>query len=375
MNDMNFAMSGQQLSALDHVARWLKNDAKKDKIFRLFGYAGTGKTTIAKHLAGNLNGEVVYAAYTGKAAMMMQLNGCEGASTIHSLIYRGTKGPDGKVSYYLDPDSAAADASLIVIDECSMVDDHLAHDLMSFGTPILALGDPAQLPPVNGDGFFRTAEPDAMLTEVHRQAKDSPILRLATDIREGKPLKYGTFGTSRVVPDGSLDVVEEALKADQLLVGRNVTRNYYNEAMRKELGRTGNMPEIGDRLVCQRNDHSLGIFNGGMFSVVFEPKKSRFTDTISLELESLEFPGHENYRVRVHPQFFLGEEDISTLKEPKNTQRFQYGYALTAHKAQGSQWGNVIIEDESYIFNEHARKWLYTAVTRASDRVTIVTRL
>lgn len=374
MNATNFTMSGQQLSALDLVTRWLKTDARTDKIFRLFGYAGTGKTTIAKHLAGDLNGSVVYAAFTGKAAMMMQRNGCEGASTIHSLIYRTVEGPDGKLSFRLDPDSAAAEADLIVLDECSMVDKRLAQDLLSFGTPILALGDPAQLPPVTGEGFFTNAEPDMMLTEIHRQAKDSPILRLATDIREGKPLAYGAYGTSRVVRDDSLDL-EEILAADQLLVGRNVTRNYYNEEFRRALGRSSDLPEIGDRLACQRNDHGLGIFNGGMFTVVSEPRKSRFGGTLLLELKSLDFPDHENYRVRVRPELFTGDEDRLTLAEEKNTQRFRYGYALTAHKAQGSQWGNVIIEDESHVFNEHARNWLYTAVTRASDRVTLITRL
>jgi exodeoxyribonuclease-5 len=374
MNATNFTMSGQQLSALDHVSRWLKTDAKKDRIFRLFGYAGTGKTTIAKHLAGGMSREVVYAAYTGKAAMMMQLNGCEGASTIHRLIYHSVTGPDGKVSFHLNPDSAAAEASLIVLDECSMVDEHLARDLLSFGTPILALGDPAQLPPVNGDGYFTNAKPNTMLTEIHRQAKDSPILRLATDIRSGKPLEYGTYGNCSVVPDGSLDL-EEIHNADQLLVGRNTTRNYYNGEIRRALGRVGDMPEIGDRLTCQRNDHGLGIFNGGMFSVVSEPKKSRFANTLSLELKSLEFLVEENYRGRVRPEYFTGAEKSLTHKELKNTQSFRYGYALTVHKAQGSQWGNVIVEDESHIFNENERKWLYTAITRASESVTIATRL
>lgn len=374
MNATRFVMSSQQLSALDRVASWLKKDSQTDKVFRLFGYAGTGKTTIAKHLAAGLNRQVVYAAFTGKAAMMMQRNGCEGASTIHSLIYQVEKGLDGKTSFRLDMDSAAADADLIVLDECSMVDDDLALDLMSFGTPILALGDPAQLPPVNGDGFFTNTEPDIMLTEIHRQAKDSPILRLATDIREGKPLKYGSYGRSCVVPDGSLEI-DEVLCADQLLVGRNVTRRYYNEEIRRALGRTSDLPEIGDRLACQRNDHGLGIFNGGMFTVVSKPKKSRFAETISLELKSLDFPSNEIYRVRVHPDFFARDETEVSEKELRNTQRFRYGYALTAHKAQGSQWDHVIIEDESHIFNRHARNWLYTAVTRAADRVTLVTRL
>ncbi len=109
------------------------------------------------------------------------------------------------------------------------------------------------MPPVNGDGYFTNAKPNTMLTEIHRQAKDRPILRLAKDIRSGKSLEYGTYGTSSVVPDGSLDL-EEFLNADQLLVGRNITRSFYNEEIRRALGRVGDMPEIGDRLTCQRND-------------------------------------------------------------------------------------------------------------------------
>lgn len=372
MNGTNITMSGQQIAALDHVSRWLAKDAKRKKVFRLFGYAGTGKTTIAKHLAGDLN--VVYAAYTGKAAMMMQRNGCEGASTIHRLIYEPVKEADGTVSFRLDPDSAAADADLIVLDECSMVDKQLARDLLSFRKPILALGDPAQLPPVDGEGFFTKAEPDAMLTEIHRQAKDSPILRLATDIREGKPLAYGTYGTSRVVPYDSLNL-EEIMAADQLLVGRNVMRSYYNREFRTALGRSGDLPEIGDRLACQRNDHGLGIFNGGMFNVVSEPVKARFSDTLLLELRSLDFPERENCHVRVRPEYFSGEEDRLKPADEKNTQKFRYGYALTVHKAQGSQWGNVIVNDEHFFFKKHARNWLYTAVTRASESVTLMTRL
>ena len=58
-----------------------------------------------------------------------------------------------------------------------MVDEDLGRDLLSFGKPVLVLGDPAQLPPVKGGGFFTEAEPDVMLTEVHRQAADNPIIR------------------------------------------------------------------------------------------------------------------------------------------------------------------------------------------------------
>ncbi|MBV8428237.1 MAG: AAA family ATPase, partial [Hyphomicrobiales bacterium] len=183
--------SPHQEAALKAVSAWL--DAKRKgqgapPIFRLFGYAGTGKTTLARHLAQNVSGKVLFAAFTGKAALMMRSKGCSGASTIHSLIYRARESGEERPNFELWDDSPAAEAKLIVIDECSMVDAELGRDLLSFGVPLLVLGDPAQLPPIQGGGFFTDARPDAMLTEVHRQAQDDPIVRLSMEVREGRRL-------------------------------------------------------------------------------------------------------------------------------------------------------------------------------------------
>src|SRR5579884_4347719 len=166
-----------QDAALNAVAEWLKEKPGTkgtSQVFRLFGYAGTGKTTLAKHLAEHVDGEVKFAAFTGKAASVMRGKGCRGASTIHSLIYRARESGEEVPSFDLWEEAPASKAELIIIDECSMVDAELGRDLMSFGKPILVLGDPAQLPPVKGGGFFTDAEPDVMLTEIHRQAKDDP---------------------------------------------------------------------------------------------------------------------------------------------------------------------------------------------------------
>src|SRR5213593_2331563 len=186
-----------QDSALKAVADWLK--AKPGRggtppVFRLFGYAGTGKTTLARHIAEGVEGEVKFAAFTGKAALVMRNKGCDDASTIHSLIYRTRESDNEQPSFELWDEAPASKAKLIVIDECSMVDAELGRDLLSFGTPLLVLGDPAQLPPIQGGGFFTSAEPDAMLTEVHRQAQDNPIVRLSMDIRAGRPLATGRSG-------------------------------------------------------------------------------------------------------------------------------------------------------------------------------------
>src|SRR5712672_2538695 len=219
-----------QDAALKAVAAWLKarpGSRGTPQIFRLFGYAGTGKTTLAKHLAEDVDGKVVFAAFTGKAALVMRRKGCAGASTIHSMIYRARESGEETPSFELWDDAPASKAELIVIDECSMVDAELGRDLMSFGVPVLVLGDPAQLPPIQGGGYFTDAEPDAMLTEVHRQAEDNPIIRLSMDIRAGLDLEPGRYGESVIVTRDDLDP-QRVIDADQVLVGRNATRRAYN---------------------------------------------------------------------------------------------------------------------------------------------------
>src|SRR5262245_3424177 len=160
-----------QDAALTAASNWLKAARGRASIFRLFGYAGTGKTTLAKHLAEGVDGKVLFAAFTGKAACVMRSKGCPGAATIHSLIYKARESGEEMPSFELWGEAPASKARLIVIDECSMVDAELARDLLSFGVPLLVLGDPAQLPPIQGGGFFTDAEPDAMLTEVHRRPR------------------------------------------------------------------------------------------------------------------------------------------------------------------------------------------------------------
>lgn len=166
--------SPQQDTALSLAGAWLR--LRHQPTFYLAGYAGTGKSHLARHLAGHARGNVAFAAFTGKAARVMRQKGCEGARTIHSLIYNTEVHPNGHVTVTLKPKDDLRQYSLIVIDECSMVNEEMGRDLLSFGIPVLVLGDPAQLPPVSGGGYFTSQDPDFMLTEVHRQAADSPIL-------------------------------------------------------------------------------------------------------------------------------------------------------------------------------------------------------
>ena len=339
-------------------------------MFRLFGYAGVGKTTLAKRLAESAAGETAFAAFTGKAALVMRSKGCAGASTIHALIYRASEGEDGAPTFTLNHDGPASRAALIVIDECSMVDAELGRDLLSFGKPILVLGDPAQLPPVKGGGFFTEAEPDVMLTTIHRQAQDDPIIRLSEIVRSGGEIAYGQYGESRVIRRDEIDAAD-VLAADQVLLGINRTRRLYNQRIRQLQGNDGaaagrrrqaglpaQRPRQGPdqrRPVAGRD--VLGAAQGlrahdGQIGRRSGPRRGQGGG-----------PAGSSSR---------GSKPTCPIATRRESDEFDYGYALTVHKAQGSQWDSVVLFDESRAFREHRARWLYTGLTRAARRLTLV---
>jgi exodeoxyribonuclease-5 len=361
-----------QDAALQAVAGWLKakpGEPGTPQLFRLFGYAGTGKTTLARHLAAHIDGEVKFAAFTGKAALVMRRKGCAGASTIHSLIYRARESGEETPTFDLWEDSPAAKAALIVIDECSMVDAELGRDLMSFGVPVLVLGDPAQLPPIAGAGFFTDADPDAMLTEVHRQARGDPIVQLSMQVRAGERLTPGEYGASSVVRRDAFDP-QRALETDQILVGRNNTRRAYNTRLRERRGFDDPLPLAGDKLVCLRNNRRKGLFNGGLWNVAERPTTRR--QILRLRLTSDEGFAGKGIKVSVRPECFTGKIEEIDWPQRKKYDEFDFGYVLTVHKAQGSQWDDVVLFDESFAFPDSRERWLYTGITRAAKRLTVV---
>jgi exodeoxyribonuclease-5 len=359
--------SREQEEALRTVGNWLRRGDQQ--VFRLFGFAGTGKTTLARHIAEGVDGEVTFGAFTGKAALVLRAKGCADASTIHSMIYRSRESDEGGPQFVLNRSSAAAKSDLIVIDECSMVDEELGRDLLSFGRPVLMLGDPAQLPPVKGGGYFTEAEPDVMLTEVHRQARDNPIVHLSMVVREGGRLEYGQFGESTVIRRSDVDAAR-VTAADQILVGRNHTRRLYDARIRELAGYRDPMPAAGEKLVCLRNDRTKGLLNGGTWTVkTLHPPKG---DHVRMDLLPEEEFRRRPAEVSVHRAFFESKEEEIPFAQRRDSDEFTYGYALTVHKAQGSQWDDVVLFDESFAFREHRSRWLYTALTRAAERITIV---
>jgi exodeoxyribonuclease V len=371
--------SPQQDEALKAVSRWLKEG--RSQVFRLFGYAGTGKTTLAKHFAENVDGDVLFAAFTGKAAQVLRSRGASNARTIHSLIYR-PRGEEaiedeetGKTSiapmFSINRQSPLAKAALIIIDECSMVDEQLGKDLMSFGTPILVLGDPGQLPPVTGGGYFTEQEPDYLLSEIHRQAKDNPIIQLAMDVREGREIMRGDYGSAQVISKSEV-TQSLVLDADQVLVGTNRTRRRYNQRLRELKGFSADYPQSGDKLVCLRNDPAKGLLNGSLWQVM-----SSSRETVKPGINLMIRPEDDDMdrgaaKIKLLKAAFEESETEIPWSTRKRYDEFDFGYALTVHKAQGSQWNNVVLFDESFAFRDSRERWLYTAITRAAETLTIV---
>lgn len=406
--------SPKQAAGLDAIARWLADPSGK-QTFYLAGLAGSGKSTLVEHVVGDLRGRVVHMAPTGKAALVMRRKGCPTATTVHSKIYRVAGDPPSKEQieklrgemkrlyavndlgaratadqlaqqlsraeeegkykgprFSLNLDSELKGATLGVVDEVSMVDRRMGEDLESFGTKLLVIGDPAQLPPVYGAGFFTSREPDAFLDEIHRQALDSPVLRLADLARRGERLPYGQIGEDvEVLRQGDLSLQERALAAEMIIVGRNRTRHACNAKIRRLRGRGEEpAPVKGDRVVCRRNNHELGLLNGSLWTV------DRSVPNFDQMAVKIDVVSEDDDRERVecdawlHP--FMGREgELDGIKRRERNE-FQWGNALTCHSAQGSQFDDVLLFDESRQFGQSASRWLYTGVTRAVRALTVV---
>lgn len=357
--------SSQQADALLKIQEWLIHGGQQ--VFRLFGHAGTGKTTLAREVLGMVGGRVMVGAFTGKAALVLRRKGLYAAQTLHSMIYKPEEDfITGKTRFVLNPDADLRHASLLIVDEVSMVGDDLGADIMSFGTRILVLGDPGQLPPIRGQGFFIDATPDILLTEIHRQAADNPIIRLSMDVREGKPLTVGAYGESRILRRMDLKQ-SDVMEADQVIVGMNKTRRSFNRRMREILGYIDPMPVAADRLICLKNDRDLGLLNGGMW-------KTETVECIGewVRMRVASDDDDKSVRVDVLRNFFDDTDDQIDVWKRKQSDEFTYAYAITCHKSQGSEWPNITVFDESGVFRADAIRWLYTAITRAADRITIV---
>jgi exodeoxyribonuclease-5 len=406
--------SPQQDKALKAVDYWLKNETKSKPVFRLFGPAGTGKSTLAKHFANGIEGTVRYASYTGKAAHVMEKMGCAGASTIHRLIYQPKiasklrlkelekqlldfhsasalpKDPEigerikvelakerenaGRMSFALNHASDLKYAKLLIVDEMSMCDETMGKDLESFGVPILVLGDPEQLPPIYGAGYFTEKEPDVMLSEIHRQALDNPIIAMSKTVREGGVLSLGTYGSSKVI-EHTLDG-EAILNHDIILTGLRKTKRACDLKWRELKGMSCPLPMAGDRIMCIKNNHQAGLLNGQIWENVYSAVDIG-GGCVSLAIRDPESDPElmMEQGVVAAERLFRGIP-LGRWEHEQDIEEFEYSYAITVHKAQGSQWSKVLLFDQKHRFpnmsDRDRRRWLYTGITRAAESVTVM---
>ncbi|RAI46169.1 ATP-dependent DNA helicase [Rhodoplanes roseus] len=422
---MTISLSDKQNAAIATIKDWYSNRSKDQQVCRVFGYAGVGKSTIVKYAIDELGlstekpGEVLYAAFTGKAALVMTRKGTP-ASTIHSLVYRVSEPTPQEIEklekeaaeiraglqargvaerlfeearlrslelrlkdahkprFVLNAESAVRDCKLLVLDEVSMVGAEMARDLLAFGKPTLVLGDPGQLPPVKGEGAFDAPNPDVMLTEVHRQAGESAVLRLATLAREGKWIPHGHHDDF-VWKMRRNDVgPEQLLKADQVICGRNATRIQLNVAMKRAAGFDAVFPGgNGEKLICLKNRNDVGLVNG-MFVTLDDIKDDgddiAFTASITSE-DGKKIGGGatgKGERFRIWRGPFLDHVMPDPERERREYQKKRtavecvWGWAITCHKSQGSSWPNIVIYDDGLGRTAEDRaRWLYTAITRA----------
>jgi len=425
---MSFTPSPQQAAAIRAIVDWYNDPYRLEQVFSLFGYAGSGKSTITRYFIEQLGlapmdrqggtGGVLFAAFTGKAALVMTRKGTP-ASTIHSLIYRVSEATPEEIArvekelfdlqgtlnrmkpaerafaetqirrlqlrladihkpqFILNDRSLVRDADLIVLDEVSMVGPEMAADLLAFGKPILVLGDPGQLPPIKGEGAFTNVEPNVMLTEIHRQAEESAILRLATMARQGAPIPYGSHD-DHVWKMRRTDIApEQMLRGGQVICGRNATRMHLNGAMKHAAGFASTLPQgSGEKIICLKNRHDLGLVNGMFVSLADVRNEGPLDFSASLTTE-------DGVAIAGRQRFYKGHYDDHVAPDPDRFRRdwkqmrglieTVWGYAITAHKSQGSSWPNVIVYDDGLGRTaEDRNRWLYTAITRAEQGLVLL---
>lgn len=391
----NIELTDEQIFALMDIENWWHKQDKQ--VLEITGGPGTGKTFLVKYFAdriGLTDDDILYIAFSGKAVSVMARNGLP-AKTIHSSIYNYQEvyakdenghvimkenGKPKKTFEFVLKEKLSKKYKLIVIDEGSMVGERVAKDILTFGLPIICLGDLNQLPPVMDKSFF-LKDPDIRLTKIMRQKEGDPIVWLSEQVLAGRELKYGVYGNSAVIRKN--DVTEYMLKnVDIIITGTNSLRNEINKQFRSTIKKLSNLefPYIGEKVVCVKNNWNISIDNGvfltngttGFIDNVYRSTYNKYSIMIDFRPDFTKSV-FKNLRVDYNHLMGLTEKEESKFDMSKFLNSFEFGYAITTHKAQGGGWGSVMFMAENFFRNSTDRKrFLYTGITRAIDQVIIV---
>ena len=387
-----FDLTNEQKRCIEELVKWANKPDKK-KYITLGGYAGTGKTTLISELSKRLHKkfpkvEIAFCAFTGKAATVLEDKLFQAGTqkmqdtvgTIHSLIYSPLLNSHEEIIGWDKKESI--DAKLIIIDEASMVDESIWLDLLSYGIPIIAVGDHGQLPPINGK-FNLMDNPEMRLEEIHRQAKENPIIQVSIDARTKGKIAYGEYGKGiKKLKRNSVeaqDIIENLLSGyttdTMVLCGYNNTRIKLNQYIRQMLQFESPKPQSGDRVICLRNNRTENIFNGMLGSINYleEPKDNSKWYFAEIDMDGRMDP----FEGLIFKEQFNNPQSLNFTNRRRELSQgdlFDFGYAITVHKAQGSQAKRVILFEERFskMDDEEWRRWLYTGVTRAEEELYII---
>jgi len=369
-------LSKDQEIALDEILKWYYSETDSRKYFTLGGLAGSGKTFLINLITKSIYDKdimckIAHCAYTGKAADVMRRKGISGASTIHRLIYIPIEEKEGKITF-VKKEKADFDYDLIIVDEASMVGEDIFDDLMSYGIKVLFVGDFGQLPPV-GTKFNLMIEDklDFKLTTIHRQALENPIISVSLKVREygGNSIDYGSYKNKFYKTIASNLSMKSFLSADQIICGTNKRRLELNKIYREEKNLSG-LPKKGEKLIILRNNYSKGVFNGQQIIVAEDFK---LQSPIKIEGKFYD-PFDENKKIRKEDFWvtnFVNTGYVIKEKGLSDAILADFGYCISVHKSQGSEWDKVLlIDDEGFLRwdKDAKKKFLYTAFTRAKEK-------
>ncbi len=368
MPEPKIILTTEQQLAVDSACACLKTE---EPLYRIGGYAGTGKTTVAKFITKDNSG-CMPCAFTGKAALRLREKGLHDSRTIHSIIYEYNQEEE---IFELRDD---VDGDWFLIDEGSMISTILWCDIQTFNKPIIVLGDPGQLEPV-GDDPNLMKEPDIVLQEIQRQAKESSIIQFATDIRLGLNYFNNIYKQEEVelFKKERFPLVEDLLWADIIICGYNRTRNNINLKIRNSKEHKGLLCK-GERIIILQNNRNKGVFNGQLLTVdTFNVMKTiskvkcidDFGESYNLTLVNAQFGAGKNIQHKEIKDLIDRKEVGYHWKDLQNLVLADYGYAITCHKSQGSEWNKVVVIDEQCPKLWEASRWRYTAITRAAKQL------
>lgn len=345
-------LTPHQKLALYKIVKDLREE-KRPQV-SLGGFAGTGKSTLLKYLV-KFFPTFAIAAYTGKAANVLRKKGIQSATTIHSRIYKPYFDENGAVYFDLT-DDPSCDGFLI--DESSMISREIYDDLCSFGLPMVYVGDHGQLEPIGTD-FNLMKKPDYKLEEIHRNAGD--IAKFAEHVRNGYPSRTFKCSDDSVRFLSQKELTDDMLTSvDQIICAYNKTRVAINARVREALGYTGIL-NVGEKIMCLRNNRRQGLFNGmqGIVRNLYTYKNKKCMD---FEFDDFLIEG-----IRYDEKQF-GQESYDIKMGQDTPNPFDYAACITAHKSQGDEFDSVLVLEQKCAKWDHKR-WIYTAASRAKSNL------